>query len=77
MNTNVTEAFLAGAGFSASRLQFHIKLWVGSLALISAIVILAGVMKLLHSDASWDKSVFLFALLGISFFVSLILITLA
>ncbi len=77
MNTAATEAFLEAAGFPASRLQFEIKLWVGSIALISAVLLLAGLMKLLQSDEALDKSIFLFGLLCISFFVSLIFISLA
>ena len=77
MNETASQAFLEAAGFPASRLQFEIKLWVGSIAFICAVLLLAGLMKLLHSDNGWDKNVFLFGLLGVSFFISLIFITLA
>lgn len=77
MTSTQAQAFFEAAGFQAASLQFAMKLWVGSIAIIGAVLILAGLMKLLHSSAAWDKTVFLLSLLGLSFFITLVFICLA
>jgi hypothetical protein len=77
MTSTQAQAFFEAAGFQAAHLQFQIKLWVGSIALICAVLILGGLLKLLDSSAAWDKTVFLFSLLGLSFFITLVFIYLA
>lgn len=77
MTTEQADAFCAAAGFAASSLRVSLRLWVGSVALICAVLILAGLFKLLHSPDAWDKTVFLGSLLSLSFWVTLVFITLA
>lgn len=77
MTSTQAQAFFEAAGFQAASLQFAIKLWVGSIAIFCGVLILAGLMKLLDSTVAWDKTVFLFSLLGLSFFVTLVFICLA
>ena len=77
MTSTQAQAFFEAAGFQASTLQFAIKLWVGSIAIFCALLILAGLLKLLDSTIAWDKTVFLFSLLGLSFFIMLVFIFLS
>jgi hypothetical protein len=77
MTQTQAQAFFEAAGFQASSLQFVVKLWVGGIAIICAVWILAGLLKLLDSSAAWDKTVFLFSLFCLSFFITLVFICLA
>lgn len=71
------QAFYDAAGFHAMSLKFAIKLWVGSVAIFCAVLILAGLMHLLHSHSAWDKTVWMLSVLGLSLVVMLVFIILS
>lgn len=77
MNATQEAAFTAASGFSASSLSFDIKLLVGGITLIGSLIILSGLMQLLNSNSAWDKNLFILSLLGLSFVVMLIFMTIA
>jgi len=77
MNAQQQEAFYAASGLHASGLSFDVRLFVGGIALIIAVLILAGLMHLLDSQSPWDKFVFVLSIFGLSFALMLIFIYVA
>lgn len=71
------QAFNSASGFHAAALSFDLKLLVGGVALICAVLILVGLMHLLNSNSAWDKSVFLLSLFGLSFVLMLLFMYIA
>ena len=74
MNSTQEEAFNAASGFHAVALSFDIKLLVGGVTLVCAVLILVGLMHLLNSNSAWDKTLFMLSLFSLSFVVMLIFI---
>lgn len=71
------QAFYDAAGFYASSLSFDVRLFAGGFTIVCAILILAGLMHLLNSNSSWDKTVFILSIFGLSFVVMLLFIYIA
>jgi hypothetical protein len=72
MNPAEQQAFYDAAGFHASHITFDIKLFVGGLAIISALFMLTGLMHLLNTNAPWDRMMFMLNIFMLSFVLMLI-----
>ncbi|HEX4044062.1 MAG TPA: hypothetical protein VHZ76_00160 [Gammaproteobacteria bacterium] len=77
MSPKQQDAFYAASGLHANGLNFDVRLFVGGITLIIAVLILAGLMHLLDSGSPWDKMVFFLSVFGLSFVLMLIFIYVA
>lgn len=77
MTSQQEEAFYAASGFHASSISTEIRLLVGVIAIIVALLVLAGLMHLLDSASPWDKFIFMLSIFGLSFVLMLIFIYLS
>ncbi len=77
MTPQQQEAFYAAAGFHPSGLSFDLRLFVGGMVLIIAILILAGLMHLLDSTSPYDKVILFLNVFALSVVVMLIFIYVA
>jgi len=77
MTPEQSSAFASASGFQPSALTFDMKLMVGGVAIIVSLLILAGLMHLLDSHSSWDKTLFVLSVCTLSFVLMLIFIYVA
>ena len=77
MNATSQQAFLDAAGISASALSFNLRLLVGGLMLVVAVLILGGLMHLLDSASAWDKMMFFLSVMALSFITMMVFIYIA
>lgn len=77
MTPTQKQAFFDASGMHASGLTFDIRLIAGSVALICALIILVGLMHYLHSDAVWDKHIFVVSIFALAFVLMMIFIYIA
>ena len=77
MSDAQVQAFYAASGVHVTSLTFCIQLLIGGIAILTSLMILAGLMRLLETNQVWDKVVFLMCLMGLSFVLMLIFIYLA
>ncbi len=77
MSPDQIQAFYAASGIHTGSLMFCIQLLVGGSAILTSLMILAGLMRLLETNQVWDKVVFLMCLMGLAFTLMLIFIYLA
>lgn len=71
------QAFNAAAGFHASSLTLLVRLGVGGVAILCAVLVLIGLIRLLDTNSAWDKAVFLICIMGLAFSLMMIFIYLA
>lgn len=77
MNPTQTAAFFAASGVHADGLSFDIRLFVGGIALIISVLLIAGLTHLLNSDRPNEKQQFLFGIFGLAFTLMMIFVYIA
>lgn len=77
MSPTQKAAFAAASGIQPSALSFDIRLFVGGIALIFSLLVLAGLMHLLNSNSAWDKTIFGISIFGLAFTLMMIFIYIA
>lgn len=76
-NESPIDAFYAGSGVPAHALSFDIRLMVGGVAILCALLILVGLMHLLNSNSAWDKLIFSISLFGLTFILMMVFMYIA
>lgn len=71
------QAFYDASGMHVSSTMFLVRLLVGGIAIICAVLILIGLMHLLDSKLAWNKTVFVICLFSLCFFLMLVFAYLA
>ena len=77
MDPKQLAAFFNASGVHAEGLSFDIRLFVGGIALIMSVVLIAGLTHLLNSDRPNEKQQFLFGILGLAFTLMMIFVYIA
>jgi hypothetical protein len=77
MSPEQKAAFLAASGISTTMLTFWIRLLVGGVAIICALLILIGLIHYLNSNSGWDKNIFIISLFSLAFVLTMIFVFVA
>lgn len=77
MSPQQLSAFTQASGIAPSHLTFYIRLAVGGMAILVAILIIVGLMRYLDSNLAIDKTIFVISLFALLFSLMLIFMYIA